>query len=174
MVESAGIQSISARPARTRSRQLSRRVERPALRIRVDATVVRRHPRRNRTVVRTSAVVADRPVIRLQPIVSKPLQPYVLRESACGYLECRTAGRRCLAASRREVTLGYQVAYCLGSRHESCPHFHRITGRRQSGRMKKVAYAAAVVVLFGLVLAAVIQAVGSSGPVEFGRVVGLG
>ncbi|CAN5562480.1 hypothetical protein BH23CHL2_BH23CHL2_25260 [soil metagenome] len=95
-------------------------------------------------------------MIKLQPIFSKPLQPYVLRESACGYLECRTAGRRCLAASRRKVTLGYQVAYCLGFRHESCPHYHRITGRQRSGRMKKAAYAAAAAVLFGLVLAAVI------------------
>lgn len=117
---------------------------------------------------------APRTVIKLQPIVSKPRLPYVLRESACGYLECRTAGRRCLAASGREVSLGYQVAYCLGNRHDSCPHFARATGRLRSSRMKKAAYAAAVVVLLSLIVAAVVQAIGTSAPVEIGRAVGLG
>lgn len=113
-------------------------------------------------------------MIKLQPIVSKPRLPYVLRESACGYLECRTAGRRCLATSGREVTLGYQVAYCLGSRHDSCPYYARASGRLRSGRMKRAAYAAAVVLLLSLIVAAVVQAVGTSAPVEIGRAVGLG
>ena len=166
MIQLAAHPTTTHRVVRSRRRRSAVYPGQPAIRIHV-ARPCRPRPAAAREP-------APRTVFKLQPIVSKPRLPYILRESACGYLECRTAGRRCLATSGREVTLGYQVAYCLGDRHGSCPHYARATGQLRSGRMKKAAYAAAVVVLLGLIVAAVVQAIGTSAPVEIGRAVGLG
>jgi hypothetical protein len=119
-------------------------------------------------------VVQERTIIRLQPIVSRPLQPYALRESACQFLECRSSGRRCIVAGAREVDLGYQVSYCLGDRHAACPMYQASSGHGRAHRVRRVVYAAVVLLMLGLVVAAVVQALGSSAPVELGRAVGLG
>jgi hypothetical protein len=100
-----------------------RDVRRPALRLHAPLSEKRCAPRS--IEAQPQSVPVKRPEIRLQPIVANPMQPYVLRESACAYMECRAEGRRCLATGNRDVTLGYQVAYCLGPRHTSCGHFQK-------------------------------------------------
>ena len=147
--------------------------------LRHDSIPVRKHPALRFSIVTSTPNPAPadkrrRATIRLQPIVQKPLQPYVFRESACEYLECRISRRRCIAAGGREVDLGYQIAYCLGPRHSSCAMFERDANASGPGKMKLAIYAAVVAVMLGLVAAAVIQATGSSAPIEIGRAVGIG
>lgn len=127
-----------------------------------------------RTAAKPAPSSDARPIIRLQPIVSKPLQPYVLRETACDFLECRSSGRRCIASNGREVDLGYQVAYCLGARHRSCPVHAGATKTGRVYRARKAIYTAVAFIMIGLIVAAVIQALGPGAPVELGRAVGLG
>ena len=144
-------------------------VGRPAGRIFVPPEPGRRAP-----AATQPAPAKARPVIRLQPIVSKPLQPFALRESACDYLECRNAGRRCMASGGREVELGYQVAYCLGTRHTACPLFASARYPDRALRARKAVYTAVAILMIALIVAAVVQALGPSAPVELGRAVGLG
>ncbi len=117
---------------------------------------------------------ASLPQVRLLPIVQKPLQPFVLRESACAYLECKASDRRCLASGNRDVELGYQVAYCLGPRHASCAYYRKTAQPYRSSAAKRLAYAAAVLVIAGLLALAAFQAVGLGSTAAMGRAVGLG
>jgi len=128
--------------------------------------------RRYEPPVPKPATAAARPVIRLQPIVSKPLQPYVLRESACDFLECRSSGRRCIVSDGREVDLGYQVAYCLGPRHAACPLYAHVTSPGRALRLRKAVYAAVAIMMLALIVLAVMQALGPGAAVEMGRAVG--
>lgn len=139
--------------------------------VRPDRTRRRHFPSPRRKIAESSS--AQRQIIRLQPIVGKPLQPYVLRESACDYLECRAAGRRCIVSSGREVDLGYQVAYCLGSRHQSCPLYVAANGVPSKWMTRRAAYAIAVIAMCSLILVAVARASGAGDPAELARAVGL-
>ena len=126
-----------------------------------------------------SVSVSPKPVtsqpetIRLQPITARPLQPFVLRETACSFLECKASGRRCIAADAREVELGYQVAYCLGGRHLSCSKFRLATTGSRINRSRKLVYTALAFIMIALVAAAFVQALGLSASEEIGRAVGL-
>jgi hypothetical protein len=113
-----------------------------------------------------------RPVVMLQPITIKPLQLFVLRESACDYLECRSSGRRCVAAGERPVQLDHQIAYCLGARHGQCG-IYRARAGRQAAPLRRLAYAAVVIIMVGLLALAVMQAMGAGRTLEMGRTLGL-
>ena len=111
--------------------------------------------------------------IRLKPITARPLQPFVMRESACSFLECKASGRRCIAADARRVDLGYQVAYCLGDRHSACAEFRSATNANGTRRSRRIIYTALAFIMIALVAAAFVQATGLSPGGEIGRAVGL-
>lgn len=161
-------------PRRTTKRPLRDGTEwrKPAIRIYPRPSIQRPVPAPKPKTV--SQQTDELPQIRLLPIVAKPLQPFVLRESACDYLECRAAGRRCLATSGRPVSLDYQVAYCLGPRHQSCRHIQQLHPDPRALTPRRVAYAAAVIAMAGLLALAVVQAMSLGSTTAMARMVGLG
>jgi hypothetical protein len=146
----------------------------PAIRIYERPRIARPAPAPRRAREPVSQQTDQLPQLRLVPIVAKPLQPFVVRESACGYLECRAAGRRCLATSGRPVDLDYQVAFCLGPRHQSCRYFQQLHPEPRALTNRRLAYAAAVIVMVGLLALAAVQAVSLGSATAMSRMVGLG
>ncbi|MEZ4523869.1 MAG: hypothetical protein R3A46_19870 [Thermomicrobiales bacterium] len=174
MAQLAIMPTVDRARYRHHARGNSRPVEAPSIRIHIPVEEEQRKQWRYRALTIQDTQPIACPMIRLQPIVKKPLQPYLLRESACDFLECRSSGRRCIVSERQEVTLEYQVSYCLGSRHRSCPMYADATNGKTSGRFRKLMYAAAIVALVVLAAAVAAQTFGASAPVEVGRAVGLG
>lgn len=111
--------------------------------------------------------------IRLQPIVAKSLQPFLLRDGSCKYLECRSTGRRCIYADARPVSLEYQVAYCLGDRHTACSLYRSSSSGGVTLRRRRFLYATMALVMIALVAAAFVQASGTPATSDLGRAVGL-
>lgn len=68
------------------------------------------------------------PVIQLHVVQARAAMPFLGRESACPYLECRSSGRRCLSADPATVSLERQVRHCLSDDHRQCKYYRKARG----------------------------------------------
>lgn len=68
------------------------------------------------------------PVIQLRVVQARSAMPFLGRESACPYLECRSSGRRCLSADPAQVSLERQVRHCLSADHRQCKYYRKARG----------------------------------------------
>ena len=87
------------------------------------------------------------PVIRLRPVEPRPFMPFLGRETACPYLECRPNGRRCLSAQPAPVSLERQVRHCLSESHRQCKYYRKARGLPTIPPNQAAVYTVAIVVL---------------------------
>jgi hypothetical protein len=92
--------------------------------------------------------------IQLRPISARETMPFLGRVSACPYLECRPANRRCLSADPAPVSLERQVRHCLSEGHRTCKYYRQARGLPAIAPTQAAFYtAAAVTILILIVLA---------------------
>ncbi len=117
---------------------------------------------------------AELPALRLPLIEKQPLATVITHADACVHLEAGLSGRACLAAGGRPVGLPQQIGYCLGPRHEECSQFRTRARWRFAAPVRRLAYAAMLVLVAGLLILALTHAVGIRSSVDVSRAVGLG
>ena len=96
--------------------------------------------------------VVSKPTITLRPIRQRETMPFVARETACPYLECRSANRRCLSAQPAPISLERQVRYCFGPQHRQCRYYRKARGLPAVPPTQAAFYTAAAVTIVILIV----------------------
>ncbi len=77
--------------------------------------------------------------------------PFMGRKTACPYLECRPANRRCLSAEPAPVSLERQVRHCFSQSHRQCRYYRKARGLPTVPPNQAAFYTAAAVLLLVIV-----------------------
>lgn len=78
--------------------------------------------------------------------------PFLVRETACPYLEFCRHGRRCLSATPSPVSLQRQAKHCLTPAHRTCRYYRDARNYRQVPPAEAAFYTTGVVVILILFL----------------------
>lgn len=89
--------------------------------------------------------------ITLRQIQPRETMPFMGRETACPYLECRSANRRCLSADPAPVSLERQVRHCFNEGHRQCRYYRKARGLPAVPPNQAAFYTAAAVLLLVIV-----------------------
>lgn len=90
--------------------------------------------------------------VRLQPIQARSGLPFLMRETACPFLECRQQGRRCLSTKHSVVSMQRQARHCLTPAHRSCRSYRDARKYRQVPPAEAAFYTTGVFVILVLFL----------------------
>ena len=89
--------------------------------------------------------------ITLRQIQPRETMPFMGRETACPYLECRSTNRRCLSADPAPVSLERQVRHCFSESHRQCRYYRKARGLPAVPPNQAAFYTAAAVLLLVIV-----------------------
>lgn len=112
------------------------------------------NPRRHEPVNEAEDVFQQRTqqLITLRQIQPRETMPFIGRETACPYLECRSSNRRCLSADPAPVSLERQVRHCFNEGHRQCRYYRKARGLPAVPPNHAAFYTAAAVLLLVIVV----------------------